>query len=88
MQEKVHLVENTNIVVRTDLVSAHPPTFRLTAVHPAGTMHECSLTIGDADLVNITNIEEAQKHLDVARESAAQMCHKKSILNSLVAQLQ
>ena len=88
MQEKVHIVENTNIVVRTDVISAHPPTFRLTARHPDGTNHECSLTVGDADLNHITNIEEAQKHLDAAREGAAQMCYKKSILNGLVAQLQ
>ena len=87
MQDKIHSINGSDITVSAETVSVHPPIFKITAKHPDGETHMCSLTIGDADLQNVATLDEAQKYLDRAREDAAVICSKKASLSSLVSKL-
>lgn len=82
-----HEVEGVKIEVETEKTSVYPPVFKIRAAHPNGTFHEHVLTLGDADLNKITNLKEAQKTLDAARQNAAVLAYKKSILSDLVARI-
>lgn len=87
--ETKHMIEGAEITVKTEKISLCPLAFKIRAEHPDGiSSHETSLTIGDADLRSIATLEEAQKHLDSARASAAVMASKKAALLTLASQLQ
>ena len=84
----VHNVEGVDIAVTTKQTSTFPPVFHIRAEHPSGAFHEHTLTVGDVDLKKIATLEDAQKALDSARQTCAEMANKKAALAKLAEQIQ
>lgn len=87
VNDKIIVIGNDSITVKTEQMSQFPPSFKIHAEHPSGSFHEESITIGDADLSNVPSVQEAQKSLDDARQRAATMAHRKATISSLASQL-